>query len=200
MPTIRVFDFANAVKDYVRNVLKRTSWSVQTILAVYSTRVKSTQFGYKVIPLEAGVIAYDSESKSPKNCRIKFDAICEMFGCGSHSFPYLYVSDNPKHTRNIYEGAFTYLSIDCRKEESFNGNKFYKHNTVQTNSSRFEQLNEDVLATIKERLEAYNRMSKKQYVHALNELLYDNFDEMQPEDYDYDDNISISCDVGGYKK
>ena len=37
---------------------------------------------------------------------------------------------------------------------------------------------------------------KKQY----NELLNDDDDEpTQPEDYDYSDSVSISCDIGGYK-
>ena len=199
MPSIRVFDFANMVKDYIRDVLKHPSWFVHTILAIYSTRVKDIKYGYKVVPLEAGVIAYDSEAKSIKNCRIKFEALCDMFSTGSHSFPYILVRNTEKNTRKIFDEGFTYLSIDCRKENIYEGTRYYNHYTNQTNSNRIEQLNESILSIINERLNSYNKMTKKQFNESLNELLYDDDEPMQPEDYDYSDSVSISCDIGGYK-
>ena len=198
MPVIKVFDFANAVKDYIRDALKYTRWNVQTILVFYSTRVKTTKFGYKVVPLEVGVIAYDTETRSAKNCRIKFAELCEIFCNDHYSVPYISVSDNNKHTREIFDEGTTYLSINCRNVETYNGTNYYPHNTVQVKAFRFERLKESVSAAIQERASLYHNITKKQYKDALDDLLNDN-DEMQPEDYDYSDNISVSCTVGGFK-
>ena len=56
MPAIKVFDFAEKIKEYVRIKLSHTNWIVDSILVFYSTRSKQTKFGYKVVPLYVGVI------------------------------------------------------------------------------------------------------------------------------------------------
>ena len=171
MPVIKVFDFAQKVKEYVHNVLKHTSWKVITVVVVYSTRVKQTKFGYKVIPLEVGVIASVPKAKEPMKCRIKFSEICNMFGCDSYSFPYISVSNNKDNARNIFDEGFTYLSIDCSKENSYQGYPYYRHKTVSINNERLTKLNKDVLETINERLNELHEMTRKQYEDSLNELL-----------------------------
>ena len=171
MPAIKVFDFAQKVKEYVHDVLQHTSWKVITVVVVYSTRVKQTKFGYKVIPLEVGVIASIPKAKEPMKCRIKFSEICNMFGCDSYSFPYISVSNNKDKTRNIFDEGFTYLSIDCSKENNYKGYPCYSHKTASINNERLAKLNKDVLETINERLNELHEMTRKQYEDSLNELL-----------------------------
>ena len=171
MPAIKVFDFAQKVKEYVHDVLQHTSWKVITVVVVYSTRVKQTKFGYKVIPLEVGVIASIPKAKEPMKCRIKFSELCNMFGCDSYSFPYISVSNNKDKTRNIFDEGFTYLSIDCSKENNYKGYPCYSHKTASINNERLAKLNKDVLETINERLNELHEMTRKQYEDSLNELL-----------------------------
>lgn len=181
MPAIKVFDFAQKVKEYVHDILQHTSWKVITVVVVYSTRVKQTKFGYKVIPLEVGVIATDTganrqgapipKAKEPIKCRIKFSEICNMFGCDSYSFPYISVSNNKDNTRTIFDEGFTYLSIDCSKENNYKGYPCYSHKTASINNERLAKLNKDVLETINERLNELHEMTRKQYEDSLNELL-----------------------------
>ena len=171
MTVTRVFDFAQKVKEYVHDVLQHTSWKVITVVVIYSTRVKQTKFGYKVIPLEVGVIASIPKAKEPMKCRIKFSEICNMFGCDSYSFPYISVSNNKDDTRNIFDEGFTYLSIDCSKENNYKGYPCYSHKTASINNERLTKLNKDVLETINERLNELHEMSRKQYEDSLNELL-----------------------------
>ena len=171
MPAIKVFDFAQKVKEYVHDVLQHTSWKVITVVVVYSTRVKQTKFGYKVIPLEVGVIASIPKAKEPMKCRIKFSDLCNMFGCDSYSFPYISVSNNKDNTRNIFDEGFTYLSIDCSKENNYKGYPCYSHKTASINNERLAKLNKDVLETINERLNELHEMTRKQYEDSLNELL-----------------------------
>ena len=171
MPAIKVFDFAQKVKEYVHDVLQHTSWKVITVVVVYSTRVKQTKFGYKVIPLEVGVIASIPKAKEPMKCRIKFSEICNMFGCDSYSFPYISVSNNKDNTRTIFDEGFTYLSIDCSKENNYKGYPCYSHKTASINNERLAKLNKDVLETINERLNELHEMTRKQYEDSLNELL-----------------------------
>ena len=171
MPVTRVFDFAQKVKEYVHDVLQHTSWKVITVVVVYSTRVKQTKFGYKVIPLEVGVIASIPKAKEPMKCRIKFSEICNMFGCDSYSFPYISVSNNKDNTRNIFDEGFTYLSIDCSKENNYKGYPCYSHKTASINNERLTKLNKDVLETINDRLNELHEMTRKQYEDSLNELL-----------------------------
>ena len=173
MPAIKVFDFAQKVKEYVHDVLQHTSWKVITVVVVYSTRVKQTKFGYKVIPLEVGVIASIPKAKEPMKCRIKFSEICNMFGCDSYSFPYISVSNNKDNTRTIFDEGFTYLSIDCSKENNYKGYPCYSHKTASINNERLAKLNKDVLETINERLNELHEMTRKQYEDSLNELLND---------------------------
>ena len=171
MQAIKVFDFAQKVKEYVHDVLQHTSWKVITVVVVYSTRVKQTKFGYKVIPLEVGVIASIPKAKEPMKCRIKFSELCNMFGCDSYSFPYISVSNNKDNTRNIFDEGFTYLSIDCSKENNYKGYPCYSHKTASINNERLTKLNKDVLETINDRLNELHEMTRKQYEDSLNELL-----------------------------
>ena len=51
MPAISVYEFAQKVKQYVAINHGQPKWIIHKIIAVYSTRSKSTKFGYKVVPL-----------------------------------------------------------------------------------------------------------------------------------------------------
>ena len=94
-----------------------------------------------------------------------------MFGCDSYSFPYISVSNNKDNARNIFDEGFTYLSIDCSKENNYKGYPCYSHKTASINNERLTKLNKDVLETINERLNELHEMSRKQYEDSLNELL-----------------------------
>ena len=116
MPAIKVFEFAQRIKDYVRIGLNHTNWIVDSILVFYSTRSKQTKFGYKVVPLYVGVIAYDTAENRTTNCRIQFDDLCTIVAPSTgHSIPYISVSTGAKDNRAIFETGITYLKIDCAK-------------------------------------------------------------------------------------
>ena len=164
MPAIKVFEFAQRIKDYVRIGLNHTNWIVDSILVFYSTRSKQTKFGYKVVPLYVGVVAYDTAENRTTNCRIQFDDLCTIVAPSTgHSIPYISVSTGAKDNRAIFDTGITYLKIDCTKTGTYNGYPCIKHFTVRAdNKPHFDKLNETVIGKIKERLEIYNtdRMHK----------------------------------------
>ena len=164
MPALKVFEFAQRIKDYVRINLNHSNWIVNSILVFYSTRSKQTQFGYKVVPLYVGVIAYDTKENCATNCRIQFDDLCTIVSPSTgHSIPYISVSTSDKKDRSIFDTGVTYLKIDCTKTGEYNGHPWIKHSTVRADSKpHFDKLNATVIEKIKERLEVYNtdRMAK----------------------------------------
>ena len=204
MPAINVFDFTQKIKNYVGNAHK--DWSINSILVFYSTRSKPTPFGYKVTPLYVGVTAKDMTKNCGTNCRIKFDELCKILdpiSCCS-IVPYIIVSTGAKEHRAIFDTGVTYLKIECTKSGSYKGHPYVRHHTERIDiKPHFERLNESVLQTIKERLKEHHQSDMKQMNSQFREIIafdYDDDDhEMQPEDYDYNKCISVSCDVGGYR-
>ena len=158
MPAIKVFEFAQKIKDYVRIGLNHTTWIVDSILVFYSTRSKQTKFGYKVVPLYVGVIAYDTAENRTTNCRINFDDLCTIVAPSTgHSIPYISVYTGANNNREIFDTGITYLKIDCTKTGTYKGHPCVNHSTVRVdNKPHFDKLNETVIGKIKERLEIYN--------------------------------------------
>ena len=164
MPAITVFEFAQKVKQYVAINQGHSKWMIHKIIAVYSTRSKATKFGYKVVPLFAGVIATD-ENGNATHCRINFDDLCLLVGGysdGAH-LPYISVSTTAKEHRAIFDNGITCLHIECMKTGNYNGNPYVRHHTVNIESTdKLNKLNETVIGKIKERLAENNteRMHK----------------------------------------
>ena len=120
MPAIKVFDFAQRIKDYVRIGLSHTNWIVDSILVFYSTRSKQTKFGYKVVPLYVGVVAYDTAENRTTNCRIQFDDLCTIVAPSTgHSIPYISVSTGAKDNRTIFDRGNLYFDTTYFKIHTF---------------------------------------------------------------------------------
>ena len=161
MPAIKVFDFVQRVKEFIHDKLSHNTWIVKRIVLPYSKRFKNTLYGYKVVPLEVLVIAYDKATKDNTKYRMSFDALCELISRDEHSLPYINVNQTKDNSRKIYEDGFTVLDIDCSRIEDYNGSKYYKHNTVNLNLNRFAKLNEEVLKIINERISIYKKCRKE---------------------------------------
>ena len=176
MPAIKVFDFTQKIKDYVRNVLNHKDWYINSILVFYSTRSKATKFGYKVTPFYVGVTAKDLTNNCGTNCRIQFDEICKIIdpiSCCS-IVPYISVSTSNKNDRSIFDTGVTYLKIDCTKTGIYNGSPWVKHSTVRVdNKPHFDKLNASVLENIKERLANNHNADMKEMETQFRELLED---------------------------
>ena len=171
--TTRVFDFVNTIKDYVRNELSHESWIVKRILIPLSKKYRITPYGYKVVPLEVNIIAYDKDSKQDTKCRIQYEQICELFSNGEHAIPYLSVNQSKKDTRKIYPEGTTILDIQCAKVQSFNGAKYYEHKTYQDNIERLVTLNDNIMDKINERIEIYKQSCKEDMDAMTHQLLED---------------------------
>ena len=158
MPAISVYEFAQKAKQYIAINLNHPKWIIHKIIVVYSTRSKSTKFGYKVIPLYAGAIATD-ENGNATHCRINFDDLCILVGGysdGSH-LPYISVSTGAKEHRAIFDSGITCLDIECFKPEKYNGRPYYNHHTKNIEATdKLNKLNETIISKIKERLAEYN--------------------------------------------
>ncbi len=174
MPAIKVYELTQMIKEFV--LKEHPNWFIDSILVVYSTRSKATKFGYKVTPLYIGVIAKDRKENRAVNCRIQFDALCELMapiGWG-HIVPYISVSTSAKENRAIFDTGVTYLKIECNKTGSYNGRSYVKHHTERAdNKPFFDKLNETVLQTIKERLETNHNADMKDMETQFKELLED---------------------------
>ena len=204
MPAISVYEFAQRISQYVSDNLNHKEWHIDKIIAVYSTRSKETKFGYKVVPLFAGAIATDEHGKAT-HCRINFDDLCTIVGdySGGSHLPYISVSTGAKEHRTIFSDGVTCLHIECNKKGTYNGHPYVKHHTEQLKSTdKLNALNGKVIEKIKKRLEANNTDRMRKMELQFNEILElsdDCGEESEPEDYDYSDNVSVSCDIGGYK-
>ena len=204
MPILGVYDFTQKIKQYVRDT--HVDWFVTKILVVYSTRSKSTDVGYNVTPLYVGVIAYDNKEKRVTNCRIQFDELCKIIDpIGPTTIvPYISVWTKDKKNRNIFDTGVTCLHIECAKTGTYNDRPYVKHHTERVdNKPFFDKLNDSVLNTIKERLAEQHKADMKQMETQYRELLDfpddDYGEEDHPDNYDYNENISITTTVGGYK-
>ena len=204
MPALKVYDFTQRIKQYVRDT--HDDWFVIKILVVYSTRSKPTKYGYKVTPLYVGVIAKDRSNDHATNCRIQFDELCKIFYPLSYTsiVPYINVSTGAKEHRNIFDTGVTCLHIECTKTGTYNDRPYVKHHTERVdNKPFFDKLNDSVLSTIKERLAEQHNADMKQMETQYHELLDfpddDYCEEDHPDNYDYNDCMSITTTVGGYK-
>ena len=204
MPAVRVYEFARKVKQYVAVDLDHSDWFITNLRVVYSTRSKPTKFGYKVVPLCVCVLGRDANRRNVK-CRIEFDELCKIVGgyVGGSHLPYLEVSTSTKD-RGIFDTGVTSLDIACTQTGNYKGYPTIKHHTIRMDSTdKLNALNETVINKIKERLEENNTDRMRTMELQFRELLEIDDDEVgddsQPEDYDYSDNVSVSCDVGGYR-
>lgn len=203
MPALNVFEFAQRIKEYVVKDLGHDKWYINKIIAVYSTRSKNTKYGYKVVPLFAGAIAID-ENGNGTHCRINFDDLCIIFG-GYSSGPYLpYISVSTsakKEHRTIFENGVTVLHIECTKKGSYNGNPFFYHHTESIKATdKLNQLNENVIAKIKERLKDNNTDRMHKMDVQFRELIELDDDDDEPKQLDVDDMSYEYSDIeGGYK-
>ena len=203
MPAISVYEFAQRISQYVSDNLNHKEWHIDKIIAVYSTRSKETKFGYKVVPLFAGAIATDEHGKAT-HCRINFDDLCIIFG-GYSSGPYLpYISVSTsakKEHRTIFENGVTVLHIECTKKGSYNGNPFFYHHTESIKATdKLNQLNENVIAKIKERLKDNNTDRMHKMDVQFRELIELDDDDDEPKQLDVDDMSYEYSDIeGGYK-
>lgn len=205
MPAVSVFEFAQKVKQYVAVDLDHSDWFITNLRVVYSTRSKPTKFGYKVVPLCVCVLGRDAGNLIV-SCRINFDELCKIVGgyTGGSHLPYVSVSTSAKEHRAIFDTGVTTLDIVCTKTGNYKGYPTIKHYTIRMDSTdTMNALNAKVIDKIKKRLEENNTERMRKMELQFRELLEINDDEVgddsQPEDYDYSDNVSVSCDVGGYK-
>ena len=204
MPAVSVFEFAQKVKQYVAVDLDHSDWFITNLRVVYSTRVKPNKFGYMVVPLCVCVLGRDADKRIVK-CRIEFDELCKIVGgyAGGSHLPYLKVSTSADD-RDIFDTGVTSLDIACTKTGNYNGYPTIKHKTIRMDSTdKMNALNAKVINKIQKRLEENNTDHMRKMELQFRELLEIDDDEVgdesQPEDYDYSDNVSVSCDVGGYK-
>lgn len=174
MPAIKVFEFAQKIKDYVHNALNHKDWYINSILVFYSTRSKATKYGYKVTPFYVGVTAKDLTNNCGTNCRIQFDELCKILDPISSGsiVPYISVSTGAKEHRAIFDTGVTYLKIECLKTGTYNDHPYVKHHTERVdNKPQFDKLNASVLEKIKERLANNHNADMKQMEMQFRELI-----------------------------
>ena len=182
MPSISVFDLVNTLKDYIHNERSLNSWTpsstslvqnwlIKQIIIPFSKRVKSTKYGYKVVPLEVNIRAYDKSAKTDTKLRLSFESVCEILNNDPHSIPYIKVNQTKKDSRKIYEDSFTVLDIDCSRIQSFNGTKYYNHKTTPISAQRLTDLNDSVLKVVDERISVYKQSQKQSAECTMQELL-----------------------------
>ena len=182
MPAISVFDLVNTLKDYIHNERSLTSWYIKQIIIPFSKRVKSTKYGYKVVPLEVNIRAYDKSAKTDTKLRLSFESVCEILNNDPHSIPplptwgcggipYIKVNQTKKDSRKIYEDSFTILDIDCSRIQSFNNTQYYNHKTTPISAQRLTDLNDSVLKVVDERISVYKQSQKQSAESTMQELL-----------------------------
>ena len=170
---MKVLEFVNTLKQFVKDVLKQTH-SCYIIRVYYSSIIKEFNYDtYEVIPLQVNVM---TNTRDWAPIVLSFEQIVQMF---NGKIPYLRVSDTKDKSRRLYPKGCTYLQI-TNNLQNCNGNDWYPHSTYCTNQFPFDELDKEVTAKVKDMKREYAKKIREE-MEPYNEVM--NNDKLDASDF-----------------